>query len=113
MAAATAPLGSLTLAVTKVASLAANAVVVGFMDEYNRAKLFLPFTWGLVPQGGDSAGTWLPKVVSVTANQEPGGATGSYTVVLQPGTSDTVNVASVQTVRVDTNALFITATSTW
>ena len=67
MSAATAPLGSLSLAVVGVGSLSANDVIVGFVDELNRGRLYLPFTWGLAPQAGDSAGKWLPKVVSTTS----------------------------------------------
>ena len=116
MSAATPQFGSLTLAVTKAASLAATNVVVGFIDEGNRARLYEPFAVGLAPQAGDTAAKWLPSVVSSTAIQNSDGTnteTGQYLVVLSPGTADTVNVASVQTVRVDPNTLFITATGTW
>ena len=114
MSAATAPLGSLSLAVVGVGSLSANDVIVGFVDELNRGRLYLPFTWGLAPQAGDSAGKWLPKVVSTTqVLDSAGSSTGPWKVVIQPGTADTVNVASVQTVLVDQNAQFIKATSTW
>jgi hypothetical protein len=116
MAAAAAPLGALTLAVTKAASLAATNVLVGFVcGESNRSRQYFPFTWGFVPQTGDAAGKWLPTVVSVTAITAPDGSgqIGQYKVVISPGTADTVNVASVMTVFVDADTLFITATSTW
>lgn len=115
MAAAAAPLGALTLSVKKAAALAANDVIFGVVDEFNRGRLYLPFTWGYVPQTGDAAGVWLPKVVTSTAVTAPDGSgqIGQYTVVIQPGTSDLVNVASVQTIKVDPNAFFLVATSTW
>lgn len=115
MATVTSEYGALTLAVTKAASLAATNVVVGFIDEFNRGRKYSPFLAnGLAPQTGDAANKWLPSVVSVTQVLDPtGGATGPWKVVLSPGSGDTVNVASVQTVLVDQNTLFITATSTW
>lgn len=116
MTAAAPQYGALTLAVTKAASLAANNVVVGFAaGENNRSRLYMPFNYGFVPQTGDAANKWLPYVGTVTAIQDPTGAsqTGQYLVTLIPGSADTVNVASVQTVRVDADTLFITATSTW
>lgn len=115
MAAAAAPLGALTLSVKKAVSLAANDVIFGVLDEYNRGKLWLPFTWGFVPQTGDAANKWLPQVVSSTAVTAPDGSgqVGQYVVVLQPGTADTVNVASVQSMKVDPGAFFLVATSTW
>lgn len=115
MAAAAAPLGALTLSVKKAASLAAADVIFGFVDEFNRGRLYLPFTWGFIPQTSDVAGKWLPTVVSSTAVTAPDGSgqIGQYNVVLQPGTADTVNVASVQSMRVDPGAFFLVATSTW
>jgi hypothetical protein len=117
MAAAAAPLGALTLSVKKAVNLAAADVIFGVVDEFNRGRLYLPFTWGYVPQTGDAAGKWLPTVVSSTAivNNDGvnGNQTGQYSVVLQPGTADAVNVASVQTIKVDPNAFFLVATSTW
>jgi hypothetical protein len=115
MAAATPQFGALTLAVTKAASLVATNVVVGVIDEFNRGRLYMPFTWGYTPQTGDAATKWLPQVGTVTAITDPTGAgqVGWYVVTLIPGTADQVNVASVQTLRVDSNALFITATGTF
>ena len=119
MTAITTEYGSLTLAVTKASSLAATNVVVGVLDEFNRGRKYSPFLMdGFAVQTGDAAATWLPSVVSVTAiqAQDPVSGTmktGQYRVVLQPGASDTANVASVQTMVVDPNALFITATSTF
>lgn len=115
MAAAAAPLGALTLSVKKAASLAANDVIFGFVDEFNRGRLYLPFTWGYTPQTGDAANVWLPQVVSSTAVTAPDGSgqVGQYVVVLKPGTSDQVNVASVQSMKVDPGAFFLVATSTW
>jgi hypothetical protein len=117
MAAATPQFGALTLAVTKAASLAAGNVVVGVLDEFNRGRLYMPFTWGYTPQTGDAANKWLPQVGTVTPITNTDGVNGNqvgqYLVTLIPGTADQVNVASVQTMRVDGNALFITATSTW
>lgn len=115
MATITSAYGALTLAVTKVANLAATNVVVGFIDEFNRGRQYNPlYKDGLAPQTGDAASKWLPSVVSVTqVLDSTGAATGPWKVVLSPGTGDTVNVASVQTVLVDQNALFITATSTF
>jgi len=112
---------NLTLTVKKASALAANDVVVAFVDEYNRGKYYRPDLMTLVPtattgpQAGDAANVWLPKVGTVTQVLDPtGGATGPYKVTLIPGTSDTVNVASVLTVTVDQNALFIVANSgTW
>ncbi len=116
MAAATAPFGALSLAVMKATSVAANDVIVGFIDELNRGRLYLPFTWGYVPQTGDAASVWLPQVqgtpTQVTA-PDGSGQVGQVVVTLKPGSSDLVNVASVQTVRVDANAQFIVATSTF
>lgn len=115
MAAATAPLGALTLSVKKASALAANDVIFGVVDEFNRGRLYLPFTWGFTPQTGDAANKWLPSVVTSTAVTAPdgSGSVGQYVVTLQPGSADTVNVASVQTTRVDPNAFFLVATSTW
>jgi hypothetical protein len=118
MTAAAAPLGALTLSVKKAASLAANDVIFGVLDELNRGRLYLPFNLGFTPQTGDAAGKWLPTVLTSTAIQatDPvsgNPVTGQYLVTLQPGTADTVNVASVQTMRVDPNAFFLVATSTW
>jgi hypothetical protein len=116
MSAATPQYGALTLAVTLAASLAANNVVVGFVcGESNRGRLYMPFNNGLSPQTGDAANKWLPKVGTVTSITDPTGAgqVGQYKVTLIPGTADTVNVASVQTVYVDADTVFITATSTW
>lgn len=116
MATVTSPYGSLTLAVTKAASLAATNVIVGFVcGESNRSRKYDLLNSGLAPQTGDAASKWLPSVVSVTAITDPTGASqvGQYKVVLSPGSADTVNVASVQTVFVDANTLFITATSTF
>ena len=116
MATVTSPYGALTLAVTKAASLAATNVVVGFItSENNRGRKYDLLNSGLAPQTGDAANKWLPSVVSVTSITDPagGGQIGQYKVVLQPGSADTVNVASVQTVYVDGNTLFITATSTF
>ena len=115
MAAATPQFGALTLAVTKAASLVATNVVVGVLDEFNRGRLYMPFTWGYTPQTGDAATKWLPQVGTVTAILDPTGASqvGQYLVTFIPGTADMVNVASVQTMRVDPNALFITATGTF
>ena len=113
------PYGALVLTVQVMGAsetetqLAAGAVVVGFLDEYNRGKKFNPWDWGFTPVTSDTAAKWLPSVVSVTANTEPGGAVGSYTIKLSPGTSDTVNVSSVQTVTVDRNALVIVATGSF
>jgi hypothetical protein len=117
MTAAAAPLGALTLSVKKAVNLAAADVIFGVLDELNRGRLYLPFTWGFVPQTGDVAAKWLPSVVSSTAivNNDGvnGNQTGQYKVVLSPGTADTVNVSSVQTMYVDPNAFFLVATSTW
>lgn len=115
MAAAAAPYGALTLTVVKIGSLAANDVVVGFIDEFNRGRLYSPISMdGLAPQTGDAANVWLPHVGTVTQVTDPtGGATGPWKVTLIPGTSDTVNAGSVQNVVLDQGALVIKATSTW
>ena len=117
MSAATPQYGSLSLAVTLASALAATNVVVGFAaGESNRSRLYMPFNNGLVPQTGDAANKWLPKVGTVTAITASDGTnteTGQYKVTLIPGTADTVNVSSVQTVYVDADTLFITATGTW
>lgn len=107
--------GALTLAVTKAAALSANQVVVGVLDEFNRGRKYSPWLMdGFPVQTGDAANKWLPYVGTVTAITDPTNtATGQYLVTLVPGSADTANVASVQTMRVDPNALFITATSTW
>ena len=115
------PYGALALTVQVMGAaetqtqLAAGAVVVGFLDEYNRGKKFNPWEWGFTPVTSDAANKWLPSVVSVTANVDPGGsgAVGSYTVKLSPGTADVVNVSSVQTVTLDRNALVIVATGSF
>jgi hypothetical protein len=106
---------NLTLTVKKASALAANDVVVAFVDEYNRGKYYRPDLMTLAPQAGDAANVWLPKVGTVTQVVDPtGGSTGPYKVTLIPGSSDTVNVASVLTVTVDQNALFIVANAgTW
>lgn len=115
MTAAAAPLGALTLSVKKASALAANDVIFGVLDEFNRGRVYLPFTWGYTPQTGDAANKWLPQVVSSTAVTAPDGSgqIGQYAVVLQPGSADLVNVASVQTMKVDPGAFFLVATSTW
>lgn len=115
------PYGALTLSVQIMAAsgtetqLAANAVVVGFIDEYNRGKVFNPWDWGYTPVTSDAANKWLPSVVSITAFSDPGGSgqVGQYLVKLQPGTADLVNVASVQTVKVDWGALWIIASGSF
>jgi hypothetical protein len=115
------PYGALTLSVQVMGAaetqtqLAAGAVVVGFLDEYNRGKKFNPWEWGFIPVTSDAANKWLPSVVSVTPFTAPDGSgqVGAYRVVLQPGTADTVNVASVQTVVLDRNALVIVATGSF
>lgn len=106
---------NLTLTVKKASALAANDVVVAFVDEYNRGKYYRPDLMTLAPQAGDAANVWLPKVTAVSQVTDPtGGSTGPYKVTLAPGSSDTVNVASVLSVVVDQNALFIVANSgTW
>lgn len=115
------PYGALTLAVNVMGAsetetqLAANAYVVAFVDEYNRGKKYNPWDWGYAPATSDAASKWLPQVVSITANVDPAGSgqVGSYKVVLKPGTADLVNVASVQTITVDANALFIVASGSF
>jgi hypothetical protein len=107
---------NLTLTVKKASAVAANDVVVAFIDEYNRAKYYRPDLMALAPQAGDNPNVWLPSVTSITAIQDPTGAsqTGQYDVRMKPGTSDTVDAASVLNVKVDANALFIVANSgTW
>lgn len=106
---------NLTLTVKKASALVANDVVVAFIDEYNRGKYYRPDLMALAPQAGDAANVWLPKVGTATQVSDPtGGATGPYKVTLIPGTSDTVDVASVLNVVVDQNALFIVANAgTW
>lgn len=112
------PYGALVLSV-QVANasetetqLAAAAVIVGFMDEFNRARIYNPWAMGYTPVTSDTPGKWLPTVVSVTPVTAPDGSgqVGTVKVVLQPGSSDLVNVASVQTLVVDSRALFIVAT---
>ncbi len=117
MALITSEYGSASLAVTTAATLAANNVVVGFLDEFNRGRKYSPWLAnGLQVQSGDALTKWLPKVGTITAITASDGTnteTGQYVVTLVPGTADTVNVASVQTIKVDSNALFITATGTF
>lgn len=118
MALITSEYGAASLGVTKASVLAANAVVVGILDEFNRGRKYSPlYMDGLQVQTGDALTKWLPSVGTVTATQvtDPvtGVQTGMYTVTLIPGTADTANVASVQTIKVDPNALFITATGTF
>lgn len=115
MATVSTPYGALSLAVTKAASLAATNVVVGFIDEFNRGRKYDLLNSGLAPQTGDTAAKWLPSVLTVTSVVDPAGSgqIGQYVVTLSPGSADTVNVASVQTIRVDANTLFITATGTF
>ena len=61
---------NLTLTVKKVSALAANDVVVAFVDEFNRGRYFRPDLMTLVPtsttgpQAGDAANVWLPYVVT-------------------------------------------------
>lgn len=115
------PYGALTLSVQVVnageteTQLAANAVVVGFMDEFNRARVYNPWTLGYAPQTGDAANKWLPSVGAVTLVTDPTGAgqVGWAQITLIPGTADLVNVASVQTIRVDARTLFVVATGTF
>jgi len=117
--ATTNPYGALALTVQVMGAgatetqLAAGAVVVGVIDEFNRGRLYNPVAIGLAVQSGDAANKWLPTVGTVTANTEPGGAVGSYTVTLVPGSADVVNVASVQTMRVDRGALVVVASGTF
>lgn len=110
------PYGALVLAVQVMgaaetqAQLAAGTAVVAVIDEFNRGRKYNPWDLGFTPVTSDAPGKWLPTVGTVTANTEPGGAVGSYTITLVPGTADTVNAQSVQTMRVDRNALVIVAT---
>jgi|SRR6185437_14365790 len=119
--ATTNPYGALTLSVQVMGAgatetqLAANAVIVGVIDEFNRGRLYNPVASGLAVQSGDAANKWLPSVVSVTPFTAPDGSgqVGQYQIALQPGSADTVNVASVQTMKVDRGALVIVATGTF
>lgn len=109
---------NLTLAVTPAGSVSGSSTVIaGFLaDENNRGRLYRPDLTGLAPVSGDAANVWLPTITSITAITASDGTnteTGQYKVVIKPGTKDTVNVASVQTVYVDANTLFITVTGTW
>lgn len=106
---------SLTLTVKKASAVAANDVVVAFVDEYNRGKYYRPDLVGLAPQASDAPNLWLPSVVTATQVVDPtGGSTGPYKITMKPGTNDTVDVASVLNVVVDQNALFIVANAgTW
>ena len=116
MSAITTEYGSASLAVTPASSIAATNVVVGFLGEFNRGRKYSPWLMdGLPVQAGDALTKWLPKVGTVTSVTDPTGAgnVGQYVVTLVPGTADTVNAASVQTIRCDANALFITATGTF
>ena len=111
--------GALTLSVQVMGAsatetqLAANAVVVGVLDEFNRGRLYNPVASGLAVQSGDAANKWLPTVASVTALTEPGGAVGQYRITLTPGSADTVNAGSVQTMVVDRGALVIVASGSF
>jgi hypothetical protein len=115
------PYGALTLSVQVMGAgetetqLAAGAVVVAFVDELNRGRKYNPYDWGFAPTTGDAANKWLPTVGVITPALAPDGSgnVGTYRVTLAPGSSDTVNVASVQTVVVDRNALVIVATGTF
>jgi hypothetical protein len=117
--AATNPYGALVLTVQVMGAgatetqLAAGTVVVAVIDEFNRGRSYNPVAIGLPVQSGDAANKWLPTVGAVTANTETGGAVGSYTITFTPGSSDTVNVASVQTMRVDRGALVIVASGSF
>lgn len=115
------PYGALTLAVNILASggtetqLAAGAFVVAFVDELNRGRKYNPLDWGYTPTTGDAASKWLPSVGTITPATAPDGSgnVGTYRITLIPGTGDQVNVASVQTIVVDRNALFVVATGTF
>lgn len=110
------PYGALVLTVQVMGAaetetqLAAGTAVVAVVDELNRGRKYNPWDLGFAPVTSDAPGKWLPTVGTITPNTEVGGAVGSYTITLIPGTADTVNVASVQTMRVDRNALVIVAT---
>jgi hypothetical protein len=113
MTAASPPYGSLTISVTRITNLAANAVVVGYTaGEINRSQLFLPFRSGLVPMTYDTASKWLPQVASVTAVTAPdgSGSIGEYLVTLIAPPGDTLGVMSVQPLRLDAETMFFTAT---
>lgn len=115
------PYGALTLAVNIMAAggtetqLAAGAYVVGFVDELNRGRKYNPWDWGFTPVTSDAASKWLPSVGTITAITAPDGSgnVGEYLITLIPGTADTVNVASVQAIRVDRNALFVVASGSF
>ena len=116
------PYGTLTLSVQVLGAgetetqLAGGAVVVGFIcGESNRGRKYNPFAETFAPQTGDAAAKWLPQVGTITAITDPAGSgqVGEYLVTLIPGTADTVNVASVQTIRCDASTLFIVASGTF
>jgi hypothetical protein len=101
MAAAAAPFGALTPAVTLASAVTVGECVVGYMTHDQRARMFDPTTIGFAPQTGDQAQKWLPKVSvanQVTVNN-PGpvgtGTAGPVYLSATWGTSDTVNASSV------------------
>jgi hypothetical protein len=115
------PYGALSLSVAVLGSgetetqLAAGAYIVLYSKGDQGSRKYNPWSLGFTPQTGDAASVWLPKVVSTTAINDPTGAlqAGQYLVVLSPGTSDTVNAASVAPLRLNAGTVFVTASGTF
>ena len=107
-----------TVGATAVAALSAGTLVAALFDgENNRSRNYIP---GAVQNGvsTQNASTQFPQIVSVTQIQatDPVSGTpktGQVKVVLQPGSADVVNVASVQTVYMDPNVVALTVSGTF
>lgn len=104
-----------TVGATAVAALSAATIVAAFFDgESNRSRNFIPGAVGAAVSS-DNANTQFPVVVSATKITDPTGAnqTGQVKLVLQPGSKDTVNVASPMTFYLDPNVVVCTVSGTF
>lgn len=96
---------------TAVAALSASTLVASFSDGEGRSRNFRP---AVSPAGGTAASAIYPAIVSVTQTlASAGAATGPITLVLAPGTSDTVNVTSPMRNTLDQDVEVVTVSGTY
>lgn len=97
---------------TAVAALTpSSTLVASFQDGGGRNRDFRPL---VAPAGGTPASAVYPSITSVTqVLDSAGSATGPVVLVLAPGTSDTVNTASVMRYTLDQNVQVVTVSGTY
>lgn len=100
---------------TAVAALSVGTLVAQFGDGEGRLRSFVP---PVAPQSGTAASAVYPAIVSVhqvtyddgTGSNDP--HPGSVTLVLKPGTADTVNVVPL-VFTLDQGAAVVTVSGTY